>query len=115
VDVLTSAKHIVVKVDGVVVADSRTPVLLYETHLPTRYYLPKTNVNLEFLEPSDKRDFCPYKGVSNYYDLVINGKRFKDYAWWHKYPTMESGAITGKISFYNEKVDIYIDGVKEQK
>jgi uncharacterized protein (DUF427 family) len=115
VDVLPSQKRIVVKVDDVIIAESGTPVILYETGLRPRYYLPKTSANWEYLESSDITTGCPYKGVANHYNIVINGKVYEDHAWWHRYPTLESAAIVGKICFYNEKVDIYIDGVQEKK
>jgi len=115
VDIIPSTKHIVVKINDVVVAESSSPLLLFETGLRTRYYLPKTSVNFELLEPSDSVTSCPYKGEANYYSIIIDGKEYKDHVWWYKYPTPESLAIAGKVSFYNEKVDIYIDGEKEKK
>ena len=115
IDILPSTKHIVVKVNDVVVAESSSPLLLFETGLPIRYYLPKTSVNFELLEPSDSLTSCPYKGQANYYSIVIGGKEHKDYVWWYQYPTPESIAIAGRVCFYNEKVDIYIDGLKERK
>jgi len=83
--------------------------------LPVRYYLPKTSVNWELLEVSSSHTACPYKGEASYYSLVINGKEYKDYVWWYKFPIGESLAIAGRVCFYNEKVDIYIDGVEEEK
>ena len=102
-----------VKIGDVVVAESSAPFLLYETGLPVRYYLPKTSVNFQLLEPTKTVTSCPYKGDANYYSIVIDGKEYKDYVWWYRYPTPESIAIAGKVCFYNEKVDIYIGGVKE--
>ena len=58
---------------------------------------------------------CPYKGEAQYYNAVINGKEYADHIWWYEYPTAESAAVQGLVSFYNEKVDIYIDGVLEEK
>jgi len=89
--------------------------LLYETGLPIRYYLPKTSVDFELVEPTKTVTSCPYKGEANYYSIVLDGKEYKDYVWWYRYPTPESIAIAGRVCFYNEKVDIYIDGVKEER
>lgn len=57
---------------------------------------------------------CPYKGKSSYYSANINGKEYKDVVWWYRYPTAESALIAGYVCFYNEKVDVYVDGVKEE-
>jgi uncharacterized protein (DUF427 family) len=103
----------VVKIGDVVVAESSAPFLLYETGFPVRYYLPKTSVKFELIEPTKTVTSCPYKGDANYYSIIIDGKEYKDHIWWYRYPTPESIAIAGRLCFYNEKVDIYIDGVKE--
>jgi len=115
VDIIPSTRHIVVKLNDTVIAESSAPYLLFETGLPVRYYLPKTSVNFELLEPTKTVTSCPYKGDANYYSILLDGKEYKDYVWWYRYPTPESVAIAGRVSFYNEKVDIYIEGVKEEK
>jgi len=115
VDVLPSTRHIEVKIDGVTVADTHVPTLLFETLLPTRYYIPKTALKWEYVEESNTITKCPYKGEANYYSVNVNGKKHEDVIWWYKYPASESLGIIGLACFYNSKVDIYIDGVKEQK
>lgn len=115
IDIIPSSRHVVVKVDDTVVAETYSPLLLCETGLPVRYYLPKTSCNFELLEPSNTVTSCPYKGDANYYSIVIEGKMYRDYIWWYRYPTPESIAIAGKVCFYNEKVDIYLDGVKQER
>jgi uncharacterized protein (DUF427 family) len=115
VDIIPSTRHIVVKVKDTVIADSSAAYVLIETGLPTRYYLPKTSCNFELLEPTNSVTSCPYKGDANYYSIVLDGEEYKDYVWWYRYPTPESSLIAGRVCFYNEKVDIYIDGVKEEK
>jgi uncharacterized protein (DUF427 family) len=97
-------------VDGVKVADSHSGRFLYETGLPTRYYLPKTDVRMDLLEATDLHTECPYKGVASYYDVVVNGERRENIVWWYPFPTEESSRVAGLVSFYNEKVDIYVDG-----
>jgi uncharacterized protein (DUF427 family) len=110
VDILPSSRHIEVMVDGVKVADSHSGRFLYETGLPTRYYLPKTDVRMDLLEATDLHTECPYKGVASYYDVVVNGERRENIVWWYPFPTEESSRVAGLVSFYNEKVDIYVDG-----
>jgi uncharacterized protein (DUF427 family) len=115
VDILPSSRHIEVVIDGVKVADSRSGRFLYETGLPTRYYLPKTDVRMDLLVPTELRTECPYKGVASYYDVVINGKRHENVVWWYPFPAQESSRIAGYVAFYNEKLDIYVDGELQER
>lgn len=110
VDILPSSRHIEVVVAGTKVADSRSGRFLYETGLPTRYYLPKTDVRMDLLESTDLHTECPYKGVASYYDVVIDGQRHENVVWWYPFPAEESARVAGHVSFYNEKLDIYLDG-----
>ena len=90
-------------------------MMLFETLLPTRYYLPKTSVNWENTKESTTTSSCPYKGMAEYYDVVVRGKEHKDAIWWYKYPTPESVAVAGRVCFYNEKVDVWVDGVLQER
>lgn len=112
VDALRSHRHVRVKVDGVVVADTQSPVLLFETGLPTRYYIDRTDVAFEHLVPSDTETLCPYKGTTSGYWSVRAGDSVQaDLAWTYAYPLPSVAAIAGLVAFYNEKVDIILDGV----
>jgi len=113
VDALPSSRHIEVKINGVTVADSTKPTLLFETGLPTRYYLPLTDVRMDLLRDSSTATQCPYKGEANYYSVEIDGELIEDIVWYYKYPVEESSRIAGMVSFYNEKVDIFVNGVPE--
>jgi len=104
-----------VEVAGVTVAQSAQNVFLYESLLRPRYYLPAPAVKWELLSESETTSFCPYKGTANYYNVTVNGQEFKDLIWYYKYPTAESAPVAGRLCFYNEKVNIFIDGVKEGK
>jgi uncharacterized protein (DUF427 family) len=115
VDILPSSRHIEVVIDGVKVADSKSGHFLYETGLPTRYYLPKTDVRMDLLEPTDLHTECPYKGVASYYDVVVDGNRHNNVVWWYPFPTEESSRIAGRVAFYNEKLDIYVDGELQER
>ncbi|MCP9270641.1 DUF427 domain-containing protein [Mycolicibacterium arenosum] len=111
VDALRSHRHVVVELDGVVLADTRSPVLLFETGLPTRYYIDRTDVRFEHLEPSDTVSQCPYKGVTSAYWSVRSGESLlADLAWSYDYPLPAVASIAGTVAFYNEKVDISVDG-----
>ncbi|MGA9596815.1 MAG: DUF427 domain-containing protein [Acidimicrobiia bacterium] len=115
VDILQSSRHVRVEIDGVTVAETSMPRLLFETSLPTRYYFPKTDVQMDLLEESDLHTGCPYKGTASYYHLVLSGKRYDDLVWWYPFPARESEHIAGYVAFYNEKVDIYVDGELETR
>jgi uncharacterized protein (DUF427 family) len=111
VDILPSSRHIRIEVEGVTVAESSKPTLLFETNLPVRYYLPKTHVRMDLLRPSESESHCPYKGQAEYWSLRMGEAAHADLAWSYRTPLRESERIAGLISFYNEKVDLYVDGV----
>lgn len=115
IDILPSGRRVRVEVDGVTVADSTNGSFLYETHLPTRYYLPKTDLRMELLTPTDLATACPYKGLARYWSVTVDGETHENVAWAYDSPLPESQKILGLISFYNEKVDIYVDEVLEER
>lgn len=115
VDVLASSRRVRVEVDGVTVAESSSPRLLFETGLPVRYYLPKTHVRMDLLEHTDTATHCPYKGTAEYWSVRANGKVHEDLAWSYPTPLEESRKVAGLVCFYSEKVDIYVDGVLQER
>ena len=110
VDVLNSSRHVRVFVDGELVADSKSPRLLFETNLPVRYYLPKLDVRMDLLTPTETSSICPYKGTAEYWSVNVNGTSQRDLVWGYRSPIPEAAKITGLVCFYNEKVDIEVDG-----
>jgi uncharacterized protein (DUF427 family) len=109
VDVLPSSRHVEVIANGVVVADTRRPRLLFETGIRTRYYIPREDVRLDLLVPTDTVSRCPYKGQARYWRLV-NGNQ--DIAWCYEDPLEECPKIKGLIAFWDERVDaVRVDGV----
>jgi uncharacterized protein (DUF427 family) len=115
VDILSSSRHVEVVVDGTKIADSRKPTILFETGLPPRFYLPLTDVRMDLFEPSETETHCPYKGTANYWSLSANGKRYDDFAWMYRTPLPESQKVAGLVCFYNEKVDLYVDGELQER
>ncbi|NIH88069.1 DUF427 domain-containing protein [Amycolatopsis granulosa] len=115
VDILASSRHVRIEIDGVTVAESRSPRLLFETGLPTRYYLPKTDVRLDLLEPSDTITRCPYKGEAGYYSVRVGDTLHEDVVWYYRAPLPESQKVQGLVAFYDEKVDVYLDGVRQER
>ncbi|TCP45123.1 uncharacterized protein (DUF427 family) [Tamaricihabitans halophyticus] len=110
IDVLASSRRVRIEADGVVVADSSAPRLLFETNLPVRYYLPKLDVRMELLEPSDTVTHCPYKGSARYWSLRIGDQLYPDLAWSYPTPVPESAKIAGLIAIPQERVQLYVDG-----
>ena len=111
VDALRSTRTVRVELDGVLLADSSSPVMVFETGLPTRYYLDRTSVRFEHLTATDTVTECPYKGTtSGYWSASVGGQTYADVAWAYDFPTRQLLPIAGLIAFYNEKVDVTLDG-----
>ena len=120
VDILASVRHVQVEIDGVTVADSRQPRILFETGLPPRYYLPLTDVRMDLLRTSDRASHCPYKGTACYWSVdtsqaTASGRLHTDVVWMYRTPLPESQKVAGLACFYNERVDLYVDGVREPR
>jgi uncharacterized protein (DUF427 family) len=117
VDALRSHRHVRVMLDGITLADTHSPVLLFETGLPTRYYVDRTDVAFDHLVASDTRTLCPYKGTTTGYWSVrgSDGAVHADLAWAYDYPLPAVAPIAGLVAFYNEKLDIVVDDVALQR
>jgi len=111
VDILSSSRHVEVRIDGATVADSRRPRLLFETGLPVRYYLPMTDVRLDLMAPTATVTHCPYKGAATYWSLGEHA----DVAWCYRAPFPESQKIAGLVAFYNERVDLLVEGALQER
>jgi uncharacterized protein (DUF427 family) len=110
VQILPTSRHVVLAVDGLVVAESYRPTFLYETGLPRRTYIPKFDVRMDRLEPTGTTSGCPYKGCASYWAVRTDAARHPDLAWGYPTPRCESAQIAGLIAFYDEVVDLTIDG-----
>ena len=111
VDVLRSSRHVRIEMLGETIAETRRPSLLFETGLPTRYYIPRRDVRMELLVPSDTTTQCPYKGVASYYGVRVGSKLARDLVWTYPFPVPECTKIENLLCFFNERVDgVYVDG-----
>ena len=115
VDAIRSSRHVRVVMSGETVAETTRPVLLFETGLPTRYYIPPQDVRLDLLEPSGRRTQCPYKGVASYHSVRVGGALAEDVVWHYPFPIPECPKIEGLLAFYNERVDLYVDGELQER
>jgi uncharacterized protein (DUF427 family) len=114
VDVVPSSRSVRVEVDGELLAESRRPLLLFETTLPVRYYLPPDDVRIE-LVPSRTRSSCPYKGVARWWSARIGTRELEDIAWSYPTPIPENPRIARLICFRNERVDLTVDGERLER
>lgn len=110
VEALHSPRHVEVSVGDVVLASSDDVVMLFETDLPTRYYLPRQDVALDLLTATKNRSVCPYKGFANSYWTYPGPPEIRNVAWSYAEPFRAVDKIADRISFYNELVDIAVDG-----
>lgn len=106
IDILASSRHVRVEWEGRLLAESSRPLLLFETLLPVRFYLPRADVVVD-LEPTDTITYCAYKGRASYFS-VPDGPA--DVAWTYHQPLREAEPVTDRIAFFNERVDIIVDG-----
>jgi uncharacterized protein (DUF427 family) len=98
-----------IEVDGEVVAETTRARLLYETQIHTRFYLPREDVVVA-LEPSELRTYCPYKGQASYFSIQAAGRRRENLVWCYEDPLPDARPITGLVAFWDESVDVYLDG-----
>jgi uncharacterized protein (DUF427 family) len=111
VDAIRSAREVRVELEGLRLAQSPSPVMVFETGLPTRYYLDRTEVSFEHLMPSETVTACPYKGTtSGYWSARVGETVHRDVAWAYDFPAHALSAIAGLLCFFNERVDTYLDG-----
>jgi len=111
VDALRSTRTVRVELDGIVLAESSAPVMVFETGLPTRYYMDRSTVDFSSLRPSDTVTSCPYKGrTTAYWSVQTEDALVADLAWSYDFPTRQLLPVAGMVAFYDEKVDVLLDG-----
>jgi len=116
VDALASSRHVEVRVNGETVADTTQPTLLFETGLPTRYYIPKIDVRMDLLRSSPLTTACPYKGTANYFSVAVpDADVVENVAWVYRIPLPQVPTIQNMLCFFNERVDIVVDGVLQER
>jgi uncharacterized protein (DUF427 family) len=115
IDTIRSDRVVRVSLDGELLAQSDRAVALFETNLPVRWYLPAEDVRAS-LEPGDTVTRCPYKGLASYYSVKLsNGGDGKDLVWYYPTPLEEASKVEGMLCFFNERVDIELDGELQER
>jgi uncharacterized protein (DUF427 family) len=113
-DVLRS-RHVVLSSGGVVLADSTRPVLLFETSLPSRYYLPREDIRWDLLTPSESHSVCAYKGVASYWTARLPGRDLPDIASTYEEPLHDALNVAGMVAFFTERLDLVVDGAPVER
>jgi uncharacterized protein (DUF427 family) len=111
IDIVHSSRHVRVELDGTTLAESRRPCLLFEPPLPVRYYLHPDDVRTDLLEPSDTQTACAYKGEASYFSTADAD----DVAWTYRQPLREASEVKDHIAFFNERVDVVVDGERLER
>lgn len=114
-DILPTSRRVRVELDGVVLADSTNARVLFETGLPPRWYIPKTDLRMDLLVPTGTATHCPYKGQAQYWSVRVDDRLVEDLAWSYRTPLPESQKIAGLVSFYSERVDLFIEGRLQER
>lgn len=115
VDAVPTSRHIVVGVDGVTLAETRRATAVFETSLPPRWYIPAEDVRQDLLTPTRTSTRCPYKGLAAYWSIPAAGPAGVDVAWGYPDPIPAVHRIAGQLCFFNERVDIDVDGIREAR
>lgn len=115
VDILRSTRHIRVELDGIILAETKNPTILFETSLPLRFYIPMEDVQMKVLEKTSSKTICPYKGAASYWSVSVAGNIYRNLVWTYQEPFLESKKIEGLLCFFNEKVDLFVDGELQKR
>jgi uncharacterized protein (DUF427 family) len=102
--------HVEVTLDGEKLAESDRPVLLDETGLPTRYYLPREDVRTDLLQRTDLGTTCPFKGEASYWSARVGGQVHDNIVWSYETPIPDAEGIAGLLCFYPERVELAVSG-----
>lgn len=105
IDVLRSDRHVRVEIGGVTLAESSRPMMLVETSLPVRWYLPREDVRMDLLLPSEEHSVCAYKGVASYFSL--DGA--PDVAWSYPDPLQDALPVKDLVCFWRPAT-VFVDG-----
>jgi uncharacterized protein (DUF427 family) len=105
IDITPSPSHLVVRVDGRIVADTRSALVLREASYPAVYYIPREDADMSLLERSDHQTYCPYKGECSYYSIPAGGQTSANAVWTYEHPYDAVSAIKGHLAFYPNRVD----------
>jgi len=114
IDMRRSSRHVQIEADGTVLADSHRPLIVFETGLPVRYYLPREDVRTT-LHPTPTRTTCAYKGEATYWSAEVGDRVIEDLAWSYPAPLRDAADLVDLVCFFDEKTDLIINGMKRER
>jgi uncharacterized protein (DUF427 family) len=117
VDSFPTSRRVEIELDGVRLASSTRVVALHETGLPPRWYFPVADVDRGALRPSETVTECAYKGTAHHWSAVIGDRVVDDVAWTYEVGDTrpEGDPVAGRIAFYDERVDVTVDGSQRSR
>lgn len=110
IDIEPTPAHVEVRVGGELLASTDRAVVLHETGLPDRYYLPKADARMDLLRPTSFHTTCPWKGEASYWSLEMDGRTLDGVVWAYETPLEAARDIAGMLSFYPDRTEIVVDG-----
>ena len=108
ITVTPTGRHVVVRINGEVVAETDAALTLQESTYPAVQYVPLADVSPSALTRSDTTTYCPYKGEANYYDVSAAGTTVGDAIWTYEAPYPAVAQIAGHVAFYASKADVTV-------
>ena len=114
IDTRQSSRTVRIELEGTVLAESNRPLMLFETGLPVRYYLPREDIRVT-LTPTSKQTACAYKGWASYFSVELDDRTVEDVAWTYPAPLRDTADIRDLISFFDERVDLVVDGARKER
>lgn len=97
--------RVVVTVAGKTIADSREAVTLQEAEYPAVQYIPRKDVDMSLLEPTENYSYCVFKGDCSYYSIPAGGEKSVNAVWSYEAAHGAVTEITGHVAFYPNRVD----------
>ncbi|HEY2831212.1 MAG TPA: DUF427 domain-containing protein [Sporichthyaceae bacterium] len=110
IEAAPAGQEVRVELAGVVLARTFGAMILHETGLPDRWYIPAVDVDASLLRPSDLHTTCPFKGEAGYWSAEVGGKVYSDLIWTYPTPIPQCTAIAGMMSFYPDRTQLFVDG-----
>ena len=107
---VASDRHVIVRLAGVPVADTRGAYRVLETSHPPTWYLPRADVSADLTPSRAHGTVCEWKGLATYWDVAVPGARAEARAWSYEDPTPGFAAIRGFVTFYPEHFECTVDG-----
>jgi uncharacterized protein (DUF427 family) len=113
ITITPASRHLEVTLGGEKLAVTDRPVLLDETGLPTRYYVPREDIRTDLFRPSSLKTTCPFKGQASYWSVSVGDEVHENLAWSYETPIPSADGIAGLLCFYPERVELTVDGVRQ--